>query len=97
MAVIVDVESSMKNPKSTSSVLFGQLKGTVAWVAKMEGYKVDCLARDLSIEEQVYYGTRYIYYLKLKYQGNVKKMLREYCSEKGYYEKVMKARIKYDI
>ena len=98
---IVKVESdfnhNMKNPKSTSSGLFGQIKGTLAWTAEMEGYEIDCLARDLQVEEQIYMGTRYIYYLKQKYKGNVRKILKEYCSEKGYYEKVMKEKAKYDI
>jgi len=96
---IVDLESEfnykMKNPKSTSSGLFGQLKGTVSWVSKMEGYGLNCLANILSIEQQIYFGTRYIKYLTDKYKGNEKKLLNEYCNENSYYKQIQIRKIKY--
>lgn len=96
---IVDYESEffpkMKNPKSTSSGLFGQIKSTLSWTAKMEGYKLNCLANTLPIEEQIYFGTRYIKYLDDKYKGNEKSILLEYCNESSYYKQIQIRKIKY--
>lgn len=85
----------MKNPKSTSSGLFGQIKSTLSFTAKMEGYELNCLANTLPIEEQIYFGTRYIKYLNDKYKGNERNILYEYCSEKSYYKQIQIRKIKY--
>ena len=97
---IIDLESEftsdMKNPKSTSSGLMGMLKPTLTFVAKMEGYKLNCLAKDLSVDGQIYFGCRYLYYLKQKYKGNERKMINEYGEGTLVYWKVLnKRRLKY--
>jgi soluble lytic murein transglycosylase-like protein len=98
MLSISNYESSfdpkMTNPKSTSSGLFGMLKGTYNFVGKMNDYD-NIPHGNIPIEMQIELGCRYMRYLLDKYNGNVKKSLNEWCNEKTYYERVMKLKNMY--
>lgn len=96
---IADLESEfnrdMTNPKSSSSGIFGLINSTNEFIQLREGYIRVIPTLNLTTEEQIYIGIKYIKYLYDKYDGNEKLILHEYCSEEGYWKALEKRRKKY--
>lgn len=97
MYAIIDYESSwyfnMENPHSSSKQLHGFVRGTTKWVGLSLGYNLE--HGNVSVSQQIECLAWYLSYLNKKYDGDLRGVLKEYCGESTYYDRIRVRMVKF--